>query len=67
MVGHASEIPLPTSALCNSQIADILDKWATRGVRIAMGDFTDREILRVAAKRLRQVNNTTNKKENANG
>lgn len=67
MTGHASEIPFPTSALCNSQIADILDKWATRGVRITTGDFTDREILRVAAKRLRQVNNITNREENANG
>lgn len=64
MAGHANEVPFPTSALCNSQIADILDKWATRGVRIAMGDFTDREILRVAAKRLRQVNNTTNREIN---
>ena len=37
----------------NEQLADKLDKWASVGVKVGWCDFCEREVLRVAAQRLR--------------
>jgi hypothetical protein len=43
------------SARPNAELAEILDKWATDGVRIHWADFEAREVLRVVALRLKSL------------
>ncbi len=44
------------SAQPNAKLADILEGWATNGVKVTWCDFEKREVLRIAAKRLKSLN-----------